>query len=210
MNFAIGRPLTIQEVVKATKQLLVSFGKAPDSDAIPAETYKAGGLPMAQKPLELFTSCLNRGALTTGLEDAPIVHFNKLKDSRQSCDNNRGYHSSALQVSFLSEYKCSTAWYYIVVRHLENGLLSETQSWTIVITACQLQVKSHHYLYPNIVGLPKAFDTASQVTPSARRDFEDNGQVWMPSPFCHHGLPVYDEMMTRVLGDREVYRVPSH
>ena len=44
--------LTVSETVKAIK--LLSSGKAPGSDAIPAEIYKAGGPPIAEKLTELF------------------------------------------------------------------------------------------------------------------------------------------------------------
>ena len=43
---------TVSETVKAIK--LLSSGKAPGSDAIPAEIYKAGGPPVAEKVTELF------------------------------------------------------------------------------------------------------------------------------------------------------------
>ena len=43
---------TVSETVKAIKHL--SFGKAPGSDAIPAEIYKAGGPPVAEKLTKLF------------------------------------------------------------------------------------------------------------------------------------------------------------
>ena len=45
---------TISETVKTIK--LLSSGKAPGSDAIPAEIYKAGGSPVAEK-LSYFTLC---------------------------------------------------------------------------------------------------------------------------------------------------------
>ena len=43
---------TVSEKVKAIK--LLSSGKAPGLDAIPAEIYKAGGPPVAEKLTELF------------------------------------------------------------------------------------------------------------------------------------------------------------
>ena len=43
---------TVSETVKAIK--LLSSGKAPGSDAIPAEIYKAGGPLVAEKLTELF------------------------------------------------------------------------------------------------------------------------------------------------------------
>ena len=42
---------TVKETKKAIQHL--SAGKAPGKDAIPAEVYKAGGLPMAEKLTEL-------------------------------------------------------------------------------------------------------------------------------------------------------------
>ena len=44
---------TVSETVKAIK--LLSSGKAPGSDAIPAEIYKAGGPPVAEKTDSYFT-----------------------------------------------------------------------------------------------------------------------------------------------------------
>ena len=43
---------TVSETVKAIK--LLSSGKAPGSDVKPAEIYKAGGPPVAEKLTELF------------------------------------------------------------------------------------------------------------------------------------------------------------
>ena len=43
---------TILETRKANQHL--SSGKAPGTNAIPAEVYKAGGLSMAEKTEELF------------------------------------------------------------------------------------------------------------------------------------------------------------
>ena len=43
---------TLSEAVKAIK--LLSSGKAPGSDAIHAEIYKAGGPPVSEKLIELF------------------------------------------------------------------------------------------------------------------------------------------------------------
>ena len=42
----------VSETMKAIK--LLSYGKAPGSDATPAKTYKAGGPPVAEKLTELF------------------------------------------------------------------------------------------------------------------------------------------------------------
>ena len=51
---------TVSETVKAIK---LASGKAPGSDAIPAEIYKAGGPPVAEKLTELFHIMRSKEAL---------------------------------------------------------------------------------------------------------------------------------------------------
>ena len=51
-NLLLDELLTVSETVKAIK--LLSSGKAPGSDAIPADIYKAGGPTVAEKLTELF------------------------------------------------------------------------------------------------------------------------------------------------------------
>ena len=59
---------TVTETRKAVQQL--SSGKAPGADAIPAEVYKAGGLPMAEKLTELFHCMWRKEAIPQEFEDA--------------------------------------------------------------------------------------------------------------------------------------------
>ena len=76
---------TVSETVKAIKRL--SSGKAPGSDAIPAEIYKAGGPPAAEK-LTYFTLC---GEKKPSLKNSrTIIHLFKGKGNPQVCDNHRG------------------------------------------------------------------------------------------------------------------------
>ena len=49
---------TVTETSKAIQHL--SSGKVPGANAIPAEVYKAGGLPMAEKMIELFQCILRK------------------------------------------------------------------------------------------------------------------------------------------------------
>ena len=51
-NLLLDEFRTVAETVKAIK--LLSSGKAPGSDAIPVEIYKADGTPVAKKMTELF------------------------------------------------------------------------------------------------------------------------------------------------------------
>ena len=85
---------TEDEVRKAIKQL--SCGKAPGSDALPTEIYKAGGLALMQKLTELFQTMWSEGPVQQQLKDATLVHIYKRKGNRQSCDNHRVYLSCPL------------------------------------------------------------------------------------------------------------------
>ena len=70
---------TVSETVKAIK--LLSSGKAPRSDAIPAEIYKAGGPPVAEKLTELFHIMWRKEAIPQEFKDATIIHLFKRKGS---------------------------------------------------------------------------------------------------------------------------------
>ena len=68
---------TVSETVKAIK--LLSSGKAAGSDAIPAEIYKAGGPPVAEKLTELFHILWRKEAIPLEFKDATIIHLFKRK-----------------------------------------------------------------------------------------------------------------------------------
>ena len=79
---------TVSETVKAIK--LLSSGKAPGSDAIPAEIYKTGGPPVAEKLTELFHIMWRKEAISQEFKDATIIRLFKRKGNPQVCDNHRG------------------------------------------------------------------------------------------------------------------------
>ena len=79
---------TVSETVKAIK--LPSSGKAPGLDAIPAEIYKVGGPPVAEKLTELFHIMWRKEAISQEFKDATIIHLFKRKGNPQVCDNHRG------------------------------------------------------------------------------------------------------------------------
>ena len=64
---------TVVETRKIVQQL--SSGKAPDADAIPAEVYKAGGLPMAEKLKELFHCMWRKEAIQQEYKDSSIINL---------------------------------------------------------------------------------------------------------------------------------------
>ena len=79
---------TVTETRKAIQHL--SSGKAPGTDAIPAEVYKIGGLPMAEKLTELFQCMWRKEAIPQDFKDASIIHIYKRKGNPQVCDHHRG------------------------------------------------------------------------------------------------------------------------
>ena len=57
---------TVTETRKAIQHL--SSGKAPGPDAIPAEVYKAGGLPMTEKTDRVVSMHVEKGGYPTRLQ----------------------------------------------------------------------------------------------------------------------------------------------
>ena len=79
---------TVSETVKAIE--LLSSGKTPGSEAIPAEIYRAGGPPVAEKLTELFHIMWRKETIPKEFEDATIIRLFKRKGNPQVCDNHRG------------------------------------------------------------------------------------------------------------------------
>ena len=76
---------SLEEIQKAVH--LLSSGKAPGSDSIPAEIYKEGGMALIEKLQQLFSADL---AALQDFKNASIIHLYKRKGNRQACDNHRG------------------------------------------------------------------------------------------------------------------------
>ncbi|BHF63068.1 hypothetical protein SprV_0200605800 [Sparganum proliferum] len=87
-NADLDLPPSLQETIRAVQQL--SSGKAPGSDAIPAEVYKHGGPQLMDHLTALFQEMWRQGEFPQDFKDATIVHLYKRKGNRQICDNHRG------------------------------------------------------------------------------------------------------------------------
>ena len=72
---------TVTETRKAIQHL--SSGKASGADTIPAEVYKADGLPMTEKLTELFQCMWRKEAIPKDFKDASIIHLFKRKGNHQ-------------------------------------------------------------------------------------------------------------------------------
>lgn len=78
---------TLEEIQKAIS--LLSTGKAPGGDSIPAEIYKEGDMALVGKLRHLFKLIWNQWKVPQDLKDTSIIHLYKRKGNRQACDNHR-------------------------------------------------------------------------------------------------------------------------
>ena len=147
----------------------LSSGKAPGSDAIPAEVYKAGGPQVAEKLTELFHIMWRKEAIPKEFKDATIIHLFKRKGNPQVCDNHRGISLLSIAGRIIVRVLLNR-----LNKHLEqSGLLPESQcgfrkdrgTIDMIFTARPLQEKCQEQnvdLYMTFVDLTKAFDTVSR------------------------------------------------
>ena len=134
---------TVTETRKTIQHL--SSGKAPGTDAIPAEVYKAGELPMAEKLTELFQYMWRKEAIPQDFKDASIIHVYQRKGNPQVCDNHRGISLLSIARTMLSKILLKR-----LNAHLyQAGLIPESQcgfrmdrgTIDMICTARQLQEK---------------------------------------------------------------------
>ena len=158
---------TITEVEKAIKAL--SCGKAPGSDAIPAEIFKEGGPELSKKLTEIFISIWHAGRVLRDFKDASIVYLFKNKGNRNCCDNYRGISLLSIAGKILARLLLNR-----LLDHLEQDLLPESQcgfregrgTADMIFAARQLQEKfreQNRELFSTYVDLTKAFDTVSRT-----------------------------------------------
>nr|VZI06106.1 unnamed protein product [Spirometra erinaceieuropaei] len=196
-NVDIDLPPSLQETIRAVQQL--SSGKAPGSDAIPAEVYKHGGPQMMDHLTTLFQEMWHQGEVPQDFKDATIVHLYKRKGNRQVCDNHSGI--SLLNIA-------GTIFARILLNrlnnHLEQGLLPESQcgfrrhrgTTDMIFAARQLQEKCQEmrtHLYFTFVDLTKAFDT---VNPEGL--WKIMQKFGCPERFTQMVRQLHDGMMARV------------
>ncbi|BHF80409.1 hypothetical protein SprV_0702353600 [Sparganum proliferum] len=165
-NADLDLPPSLQETIRAVQQL--SSGKAPGSDAIPAEVYKHGGPQLMDHLTALFQEMWRQGEVTQDFKDATIVHLYKRKGNRQICDNHRGISLLNIAGKIFARILLNR-----LNNHLEQGLLPESQcgfrrhrgTTDMIFAAHQLQEKCQEmrtHLYSTFVDLTKAFDTVNR------------------------------------------------
>ena len=184
---------------------LLSSGKALGSDAIPAEIYKAGGPPIAEKLTELFQIMWRKKATPKEFKDATIIHLFKKKGNPQVCDNHRGISLLSMAGRILARVLMNR-----LNEHLEQpGLLSESQcgfkkdrgTIDMIFTARQLQDKCKEQnvdLYMTFVDLTKAFETVSR-----EGLWKIMAKFSCPVKFIAMVRQFHDGMLARVQNDGE-------
>ena len=166
INTSLADPPTVLETQKAIE--LLSNGKAPGSDSIPAEIYKTGGPKLVERMTLMFEEMWKQKRIPQDFKDASIIHLYKRKGNRQSCDNHRGISLLCVAGKVLARLLLNR-----LTRHLDQGLLPESQcgfrkdrgTIDMIFSARQLQEKCQEqnaHLYTTFVDLTKAFDTVSR------------------------------------------------
>nr|VZI44272.1 unnamed protein product [Spirometra erinaceieuropaei] len=196
-NVDLDLPPSLQKTIRAVQQL--SSGKAPGSDATPAEVYKHGGPLLMDHLTALFQEMWRQGEVPQDFKDATIVHLYKRKGNRQVCDNHRG-------ISLLNIGGIISARILLnrLNNHLEQGLLPESQcgfrrhrgTTDMIFAARQLQEKCQEmrtHLYSTFVDPTKAFDTVNR-----EGLWKIMQKFGCPERFTQMVRQLHDGMMARV------------
>lgn len=166
INQSLDAVPTLEKIKKAIS--LLSTGKAPGGDSIPAEIYKEGDMALVEKLHHLFELIWDQGKRSQDLKDASIIHLYKRKGNRQACDNHRGISLLSIAGKTIARVLLNR-----LITHLKDGLLPKSQcgfrknlsTIDMVFVARQLQDKCQEQnsnLYSTYVDLTKAFDTVSR------------------------------------------------
>ena len=146
---------------------MLSSGKAPGPDAIPAENYDVG-YNLRVKLHSLFLIMWDQGQIPLEFKDVTIIHLYKRKGNKQDCNNHRGISLLSIAGKALARILLN-----LLIDHLNQGLLPESQcgfrkkrgAIDMLFAARQLQEKCHEQnvnLYSTCVDLTKAFETVSR------------------------------------------------
>nr|VZI52007.1 unnamed protein product [Spirometra erinaceieuropaei] len=119
-NVDLDLPPSLQETIRAVQQL--SSGKAPGSNAIPAEVCKLRGPLLMDRLTALLQEMWRQDEVPQDFKDATIVHLYKRKGNRQVCDNHRGISLLNIAGKIFARILLNR-----LNNHLEQDLLPESQ-----------------------------------------------------------------------------------
>ena len=142
----------------------MSIGKAPGSDVIPAEVFKAGGTLLIRKLTDLFQFHWEKKTLPQEFRDATIVHIYKRKENKRSCDNHIGIFLFSIAVKILARVLLNR-----LLKHLEQGGLPESQcrfretiDMILQLVNFKNNVWNNNKTSMTFVDFTKAFDSVSR------------------------------------------------
>ena len=162
INETLDDPPTLFETQKAIR--LLSSGKAPGSDSIPAEVYKEGGSALTEKLHQMFLLMWQQETTPQEFKDASIIHLYKRKGNLQVCDNHRGISLLSIAGKILARILLNrltatlTRDSYQRVS-VDSGKSAGPPTWCLLREKCQEQNSD---LFSTYVDLTKAFDTVSR------------------------------------------------
>ncbi|BHF85930.1 hypothetical protein SprV_1002910600 [Sparganum proliferum] len=196
-NVDLDLPPSLQETIGAVQQ--VSSGKAPGSDAIPAEVYKHGDPQLMDHLTALFQKMWHQGEIPQDFKDATIVHLYKRKANRQICDNHRGISLLNIAGKIFARILLNC-----LNNRLEQSLLPESQwgfrrhrgTTDMIFATRQLQEKCQElraHLYSTFLDLTKAFDTVNR-----EGLWKIMQKFGCPERFTQIVCQLHDGMMARV------------
>ncbi|BHF78735.1 hypothetical protein SprV_0602185000 [Sparganum proliferum] len=146
------------ETIRAVQQL--NSGKAPGSDAIPAEICNHGGPQLMDHLTALFLGMWRQGEVPQDFKYATVVHLYQRKGNRQVCDNSRGICLLNIAGKIFARILLNR-----LNNHLEQGLLPNKQcgfrrhrGTDMSFAARQLQEKCQEmriHLYSTFVDLTR-------------------------------------------------------
>jgi len=156
---------TLNELKKAIDDL--SSGKAPGTDAIPAELLKSNRDFLLPHLYQLLLTCWQKGCIPQDMRNAKIITLYKNKGDKGDCNNYRG-------ISLLSI--AGKAFARVILRRLQilaERILPESQcgfrsgrsTIDMIFSLRQLQEKCREQQRPLLIAfvdLTKAFDTVSR------------------------------------------------
>nr|VZH99574.1 unnamed protein product [Spirometra erinaceieuropaei] len=196
-NVNLDLPPSLQGTIRAVQQL--SNGKAPGSDAIPAEVYKHGGPLLMDHLTALFQEMWRQGEVPQDFKDSTIVQLYNREGNRQVCDNHRGTTLLNIAGKIFARILLNR-----LTNHLEQGLLPKSQcgfrrhrgTTDMIFAARQLQEKCQEmrtHLYSTFVDLTKAFDTVNR-----EGLWKIMQKFGCPERFTQMVRQLHDGMMARV------------
>lgn len=117
INLSLADLPTLEETKKSIS--LLSSGKAPGADTIPAETYKVGGPRLVEKLTDLFQPLWRQEAVPQQIR---ANHLYKRKGNHQAYYNHRGISLLSIAGKILVQEDSSC-----LKEHLDQDLLPESQ-----------------------------------------------------------------------------------